>query len=206
MINCFIPIKSYSERIKDKNFLIFNGKKLYTHIINASIESNSFDHIYIDTDSKEIEEFALSKNCKLITRKPELSLDTANGNDLLNHHQSLVDCDYYFQLFATAPNLKPDSIKNCVESLVKNQKKYDSILTVKKHFGWFWYNNIPVTYRPSVLPRSQDSKPILEETTGLYGITKEALLKCRCRIGHKPFFYELTGEECVDIDWQKDLK
>jgi N-acylneuraminate cytidylyltransferase len=56
------------------------------------------------------------------------------------------------------------------------------------------------------LPRSQDSKPILEETTGLYGITKEALIKCRCRIGNNPFFYELTGEECVDIDWQKDLK
>lgn len=206
MINCFIPIKSYSERIKNKNFLIFNGQKLYTHIINSSVNSKSFDNIYIDTDSKEIEEFAISKKCKIIKRKVELSSNFANGNDLLNYHQSIIDCDYYFQLFATAPNLKPESIKNCVDFLVKNSEKYDSILTVKKHFGWFWYNNMPVTYRPSILPRSQDSKPIIEETTGLYGIRKDSLVKNRCRIGASPYFYELTGEECLDIDWEKDLK
>ena len=56
-------------------------------------------------------------------------------------------------------------------------KKYDSILTANKIFTWFWFKNKPVNYNPKILPRSQDAKPIIMETTGLYGIRAQALKK-----------------------------
>lgn len=206
MINCFIPIKSYSERVKNKNFLNYKGDSLYTHIIKSSLESNAFDNVFIDTDSEEVSLFASSVGCKVIERKKELASNLANGNDLLNYHSSIVDSDYYFQLFATAPNLKPDSITKCVETLVNESHKYDSIFTVQKDYGWYWFKGLPVNYRPSLLPRSQDSDAIFKETTGLYGITRESLLKYKCRIGLSPYMYELQGEETKDIDWEQDLK
>lgn len=204
-VNAFIPIKSYSERIKGKNFLLYKDKPLYQHIIQSAIKSDCFDNVYVDTDSEEIVEFSLGLSCKTITRLPELARNNASGNDLLNYHASMVESDYYFQLFATSPNISVDSIRKCVDILT-NTEENDSIFTVKKHYGWFWYNGMPVTYRPSILPRSQDIEPIYEETTGLYGICKQSLLNYRSRVGKSPFFFELPDNECLDIDWPEDIK
>ena len=205
-VAAFIPIKSNSERVKGKNFRPLNGKKLYEYIVEHSIEADVFDEIYIDTNSEEIFEYAQKQGCKIIERKPELTRNTANGNDLLCYQYDLhPQYDYYFQLFATAPYLQSSSIKSCVENLI-NSNEYDSCFTAVKHNGFFWLNNTSVNYRPCILPRSQDLVPMVEETTGLYGITASALSKYRCRIGAKPYIEFVSKFEAVDINTEEDLK
>lgn len=205
-IACFIPIKTNSERVKGKNFRQLNEKKLYEYIIEHVIEADVFDDIFIDTNSDEIEIYAKEHGCVPIKRKEELAKSTANGNDLLNYHLDLYpNYDFYFQLFATAPYLQPNTIKSCVEKLI-NSVDHDSIFTSIKHQGFFWQNNMPINYRPSVLPRSQDMLPVIEETTGLYGISREALKRYSCRIGAKPYIYFVDKFEAVDINTEEDLK
>lgn len=48
--------------------------------------------------------------------------------------------------------------------------------------------------------------PVLEETTGLYGITKAALDKYRCRIGRNPYVQIVDKFEAVDINTEDDFK
>ena len=67
-------------------------------------------------------------------------------------------------------------------------------------------NQTPINYRPGILPRSQDLQPMIEETTGLYGISREALKKYRCRIGRKPYIHFVSKFEAVDINTEQDLK
>ena len=124
---------------------------------------------------------------------------------MLNYHAKIVDADIYFQLFITSPLLKVKTINKCIKFL-KNNKKYDSILTTKSIYSWFWFKKKPVNYNPQILPRSQDAVPIVNETTGLYGIKRKALEKNKCRIGKKPFFFEVSDEECIDLDNNKDFK
>jgi N-acylneuraminate cytidylyltransferase len=203
---CFVPIKANSERVKGKNFRILNGKKLYEYICEHIKEANVFDDVYIDTNSEEIAEYAQKMGFKTIERKPELALNTANGNDLLiEHFLSHPEYDYYFQLFATAPYLQPKTIKTCVEKLVSSVE-HDSCFTATENHGFFWLNNNPVNYRPGVLPRSQDMAPVFEESTGFYGISKKALDKYRCRIGAKPIIHIIDKFEAVDINTEEDLK
>lgn len=203
---CFIPIKANSERVPGKNFRVLNGKKLYEYIIEHSLEADAFDDIIIDTNSDEIKKFAEKLGCKVIERREELARNTANGNDLLNYHfEKFPEYDYYFQLFATAPYLQPSSIKACVDKLT-NSNEYDSCFTAIKHQGFFWLNNTSINYRPCILPRSQDMLPVVEETTGLYGITRQALVKYRCRIGAKPYIHFVSKFEAVDINTEEDLK
>ena len=205
-IACFIPIKSNSERVPGKNFRVLNGKKLYEYIIEHSTLSGVFDDIFIDTNSNEIKKFAENLGCKVIERREELARNTANGNDLLNHHFELFpDYDYYFQLFATAPYLQPSSIKACADALT-GSSVYDSCFTAVKHQGFFWLNNTSINYRPCILPRSQDMLPVVEETTGLYGITRQALEKYRCRIGARPYIHFVSKFEAVDINTEEDLR
>lgn len=205
-IACFIPIKANSERVPGKNFRILCGKPLYKHIIEHAIEAACFDDIYVDTNSEEIVEYCNQMNVKIIERKEELTKNTANGNDLLNYHFSLYpDYDYYFQLFATAPFLQPNSIKKAVNTLV-GSAEYDSTFTALEEHSFYWYCGTPINYRPCILPRSQDMEPVIEETTGLYGMSQKALDKYKCRIGARPFICLVNKFEAVDINNEDDLK
>ena len=96
------------------------------------------------------------------------------------------------------------TINECIKILKKN-KKIDSILTVHKIYSWFWFKNKPVNYNPKMLPRSQDALPITQETTGLYGIRKKKKKKYQCRIGKKPFFFEVNKKEALDLDTSEDF-
>ena len=49
-------------------------------------------------------------------------------------------------------------------------------------------------------------EPVIEETTGMYGIAAESLDKYRCRIGRSPFVQLVNKFEAVDINTEDDLK
>jgi CMP-N-acetylneuraminic acid synthetase len=199
-----VPIKKNSKRVKNKNFKNINGLPLYK-ITLKKLKKCKFDEIYVDSDSKEIENFCNLEGIKFIKRKPFLATDKANGNDLLNYHRKLIDADYYFQILITSPLLRIKTINNCI-SYLKKSKKYDSIFTTQKFKTFFWFKDRPVNYLPKELPRSQDLKPLIIETTSLYGIKKKSLDKYKCRIGKKPYFYEVDDFEAVDLNNKKDFE
>ena len=203
-IVAIVPIKLKSKRLKNKNFKKINGRPLYKYLLDK-LKFTNFDEIYVDSNSSEIEEYCKLKNYKFIKRLPKLAHDNANGNDLLNYHSKIINADIYFQLFITAPLLKIKTINNCIKK-IKKSKKYDSILTSKSVQTWFWYKGKPVNYDPKILPRSQDADPLVFETTGLYGIRKKILLSKKARIGNKPYFYEVSDEEAIDLDNLKDFE
>ena len=194
-IVAIIPIKSNSKRIPGKNFKIVKGKPLYRYLLDK-LDKTNFDEIYIDSDSKEIEKYCKQKGFNFIKRLNYLRKDNANGNDLLNYHSTIIKADIYLQLFITSPLLKISTINKCI-SILKKNKKYDSIFTIKKIHSWFWFKNKPVNYKPKILPRSQDAKPIIQETTGIYGIKKNTIKKVKCRIGNRPYLLEVGDEESI---------
>ena len=203
---CFIPIKANSERVPGKNFRVLNGKKLYQYICEHVKSANVFDDVYVDTNSEEIATYAVEQGFGVIERKPELAQNTANGNDLLvYHYQQFPQYDYYFQLFATAPYLQPETIRTCVEKLTSSEE-YDSCFTATENHGFYWLANSPINYRPGILPRSQDMLAVVEETTGLYGICRASLERYRCRIGRKPYIHTVSKFEAVDINTEEDLE
>lgn len=203
---CFIPIKANSERIPGKNLRVLNGKKLYQYICENVKEANVFDDIYIDTNSNEVAEYAKSMGFHVIERKPELAQNTANGNDLLVYHfEQFPVYDYYFQLFATAPYMQPETIRACYHRLISSEE-YDSCFTALENHSFYWFAGTPINYRPGILPRSQDMMPVVEETTGLYGIANESLARYRCRIGRKPYIHYVSKFEAVDINTEEDFK
>jgi CMP-N-acetylneuraminic acid synthetase len=204
-IVAIIPIKSKSSRVKRKNFIkIKKNKPLYKFFLEKVLKCN-FDQIFVDTDSIEIINFCNKRKINIIKRKKSLAQDNANGNDLLNYHAKIIKSDLYFQLFITAPLLSVETINKCIY-LLKMKKKFDSIFTCHKIFSWFWFNDRPINYKPKILPRSQDAKPIVMETTGLYGIRKKTLKKHKCRIGQKPYFFEVSKKESLDLDTKEDFK
>ena len=206
-IVAIIPIKKDSQRVKKKNFRKINGLPLYKITLDK-LKKCKFDEVYVDSDSDIIKRYCKKKNINFIRRKPFLAKESANGNHLLLHHAKIINADVYFQIFITSPLLKISTINKCIE-ILKNRvkkKKNDSILTIQKIYSWFWFNKKPINYNPRILPRSQDAKPVILETTGLYGITRNSLNKFKSRIGKKPYFFEVNNDENIDLDNEKDFK
>jgi CMP-N-acetylneuraminic acid synthetase len=199
-----IPVKSYSERIPRKNFREFCGVPLYENFFKKLAPTNPFDEVYVDTDSVEIKEVADEYNFQVLDRPEYLTKDDANGNDLIMHALEKIEADYYFQLFVTAPLLRPDSISEAVRVLESSE--HDSVLTATEEHTWYWFEGDPVNYDPMVLPRSQDAEPVIRESTGLYGIEREALVEYEARIGEDPHFLIVDDVEGVDIDNELALK
>jgi len=203
---CFIPIKARSTRVPGKNLRELNGKRLFEYIVDSVVESKVFSSVYVDTDCGEVVDYAKLKGCKIINRDPELATDSANGNDLLNYwYENYPNYDFYFQLFATSPFTKKQTIIDCVDILSKTIE-YDSVFTAYEECGWYWFSKKPINYDPKVLPRSQDAKKVFSETTALYGITNNALQDMKCRIGKNPYFYFVDEIESVDIDSNFDFQ
>jgi CMP-N-acetylneuraminic acid synthetase len=202
----FIPIKSHSERVPGKNFRAWKGRPLYQWIVTRALDAGCFADVFVDTDSTVAAEFAASAGAQVIHRLPALASNSANGNDLLCHHlDTRPGFDAYFQLFATAPELRSSTIAECVRKLDARQAEFDSIFTVCRESGWFWINDRIPLYRPSILPRSQDWEGLLKESTGLYGILAPSLARLRERIGARPILHEIARSEAVDIDTPEDM-
>ena len=49
-----IPAKSFSSRIKNKNFKIFCGKSMIEYPYDSAVKSKLFDKIHISTESEII--------------------------------------------------------------------------------------------------------------------------------------------------------
>jgi CMP-N-acetylneuraminic acid synthetase len=165
---------------------------------------NPFDAVFINTDSAEVSRAAEKYEFGVIERPEYLSKDDANGNDLLLYDASKIDAEYYFQMFVTAPLLRPKTIYDCHNILI-NSEEVDSIFTVENDTTWYWQDGSPLNYNPKELPRSQDVEPIYKESTGLYGISSEALKITKCRIGNNPHLHVIDSVEAVDVDEKIDL-
>ena len=69
---CIIPIKSFSQRVKNKNFKLIGKKPLFKIIIDKIIKAKCFDKIIIDSDSDIIKKFCIKKNIKYMERHHSL--------------------------------------------------------------------------------------------------------------------------------------
>ncbi len=198
-----IPIKHSSERVPGKNLRRLGKKPLYQHIVSACIEADCFDKIVVDTDSPDILEFYRSSESVYTVERPlELTKDGVNGNDLMVRSRELFPgFSHYFQAFATAPFLKPETIRRCVRDICHT----DSVFTAQDVHDFIWVGDVPLI-RPGVLPRSQDVNYLTKETTGLYGITFDALDKYKCRIGAYPEPVLVSDIEAIDINTEMDFK
>lgn len=208
------PIKAYSERVPRKNFHLVNGTPLYKILPARAQLSGVFDTVVIDSDSQEILDWAAHVGIVPLRRRPEHATDAANGNTLLRYHVNRFnDYDYYWQGFVTTPFVSIDTIKEmalalqCGKPLAhRAYTQCDSVMTVTEHRGFFWSaDGRPLTYRPEVMPRTQDVQAIYKEVHGLFGVTAGGFRETRTRAGQSPYFYVLPANESVDVDWPADV-
>lgn len=133
-IICFIPARSGSTRIKNKNIRLINGRPLIYWTVSKAIKSKKFDKIIFSSDSKKYYQILLKylKQNKLITKR--LIFDHRNivhsstKSKIFDYIKSdltkkfdLKSNDLLVQLLPTCPMRSVNSIVKAIKLSLKNK-------------------------------------------------------------------------------------
>ncbi len=199
-----MPMRHNSERVPGKNYRAFgDGRPLYQHVLDSMVACKSIDKIVIDTDSPTSKEQCAEKypDVLILDRPEHLRPGTTPMNEVLLHDMSQVPSRFYLQTHSTNPLLKSETINKAVETFLANYPSYDSLFSVTAFRTRLWDAlTRAVNHNPAILLRTQDLPPFYEENSNIYIYEGEHLKKTRSRLGVRPFMFEMSPWEAIDID------
>ena len=142
----FIPARSGSKRIPDKNIKLLNGHPLLAYSIRAAIDSGIFDAIICATDSEKYAEIAVKYGAEVpFLRSNQISDDKSPDIDwVVSMLQQLKSKGREYDVFSilrpTSPFRLPTTIQRAWQSFIEDPKA-DSLRAIEKckqHPGKMW--------------------------------------------------------------------
>lgn len=142
----FIPARSGSKRVPDKNIKLLNGHPMLTYTVRAAIDSGVFDSVICATDSEIYADVARHYGAEVpFLRSSEISGDKSPDIEwvvwMLNMlKQSGREFEIFSILRPTSPFRLPDTIRRAWELFI-NDPTADSLRAIEKckqHPGKMW--------------------------------------------------------------------
>jgi CMP-N,N'-diacetyllegionaminic acid synthase len=217
----FIPARSGSKRIKNKNIINFNGKPLLAHTILAAKKSKIFNRIVVVTDSKKYQTIAKKFGAEVPFLRPKkISLDISPDIEWVKFaikKLKLNQDEIFFILRPTSPFRTSKTIKRAWNLFNKNKKKIDSVRAVeicKQHPGKMWISkgsfikplvNKKINGTPYHSNQFKILPTIYVQNASLEISFVKNVIKKNSISGKKimPFFTK--NLEGIDINYQEDL-
>ena len=208
-INVFLPCKKNSSRVKNKNKKKFADVyfELVKIKLNHLINSKLINKIYLSTNDLQIIDYAKKlKNDKIIIHKrKDNSLSTSNTTTqkLINHASEIIPDGHILWTHVTSPLINSKTYDKIILRYKKALKtNYDSLMTITTLKGFFWNKKGPINYdfKKKKWPKTQDTSTIYRINSGVFLSSKNNYIREKNRIGKKPFFYQLSRLEGIDID------
>ncbi len=198
----FVPIKLESQRLPGKNLLPLMGKPMCYHIFETLLKSKYTYNTYVYCSDESIKEY-IPQKVEFLKRPKRLDKDEVKGLEIYQEFIKEVKADVYVLAHATSPFLKTKSIDNAIEKVLSGS--YDSAFSAQKIQTFSWYNGKPINYTLGDIPKTQDIKPVLVETSGFY-IFRENIIEGGRRTGEKHWIEIVSNIEAIDIDEKEDYE
>ncbi len=208
-INFLLPMKGHSERVPNKNLKLFNDKPLYHSVMIELLRSKYLNKILVNTDSDQIANDIKTNfpGVEIIWRPKNLQGDFTSMNKIIEYDLTQVTGDLFLQTHSTNPLLKTTTIDDAIDFFLNSAQNYDSIFSVTKwQTRFYWEDGTPVNHNPKELLRTQDLPPIFEENSNFYIFTRNSFGATQKRLGKKPFMFEMSPIEAIDIDTEFNFK
>lgn len=202
-IVAIMPIKLINERCPGKNTRLLGGKPLLQYELDNLKKTGLCDSINVFCSDEAVIPY-LPDYVDFLKRPEYLDLPTSNFNQIFDCFMEIKDADIYVYAHATAPFITVATMIHCIEAVKSGN--YDSAFCAVRLQDYLWQDGEPLNFDASNLPRTQDLKPIYQETSGVYVFTKQVYRKYRRRIGKKPFIKKVSFKEAIDIDNPEDFE
>lgn len=205
-----MPMKAISERVPGKNLKEFDGRPLYSVMLDVLLRSKYIQEVIINTDGEDLKNSILERypeKVLVLNRKEEICGNYVSMNKIIEHDINAVEADIYVQTHSTNPLLKVESIDRAIEKMLEKLKENElaSVFSVTKVQKRFYTKDAkPLNHDPKMLV-TQHLEPMFEENSCFYVFTKKSFLDNDSRIGRYPYMIELDKIESTDIDDPEDF-
>ena len=207
-----IPARGGSTRLKDKNIRELGGKPLIQWMVEAVLDSNEFDDVYVSTDSDKIFDAIKHLPIKRHVRPAKNATVKATAlNAMLDMMNDIPKYDVFAYFLPTCPFLKSKYIKDGVSKLTES---VDSVVSVS-------YYEEPIQL--ACIKKGDDLIPIFDNLTsgltnskfiqkyvkpngGFYISHWNKLLKSRNFFKGNVKGVVIPNDILVDIDYEDDLQ
>lgn len=211
-----IPARSGSKGLKDKNILSLKGKPLISYTIEAAINSEIFDNVFVSTDSEEYKNIAQGFGADIpFLRSSEISGDNASTTDAVI--EALDNFRIMGKTYDTIAILQPTSplrnhvhIKEAYDLFLSKKANAVVSLTEAEHSP-LWCNkvkndlNIDNFIELNNTPR-QSLEKYYRINGAIYIAKTDYYLKYNNLYKEKCFAYIMEKKYSVDIDDIFDFK
>lgn len=201
----FMPAKSSSERLPNKNLMVLDGEILFRRKLRQLLACRFIDDVYLDTDSDEIAAMADDLPVKRIVRPAALATNETDGHGLFAFEcQQAGDADIYIQALCTAPFIDEAALKRAFGQLQADLLA-DSLVAVRSQKQYCWSEGRPL-YGDGRVPNSIDLPATTVEAMSLYMVRRGAEgPPPHRRFGVRPVMFEVSETEAVDINTIEDV-
>ena len=203
-LNCvaLIPLRGGSKGIKNKNIKPFFNKPLCCWALEAALNSNEIEAVFVSTDSEKIKKTVLDfdSRVEIIDRPDHLASDEATTESVMLHFSNECSFNSLVTIQATSPMLKASDLDSAVSDF--NKKGYDSLFSAVRTKRFFWEEESPnpINYDHMNRPRRQDFNGLLMENGAFYITSKELLTRTQNRLGGVIGYYEMSEENSLELD------
>ena len=139
-----IPARSGSQRVRNKNIKLLNGKPLICYAIDAAKKSKMLTDIYVNTDSNEIGEIGINTGIKFYKRPKHLGSDTATSDEYNYDFFKTINPDLLVQVNPVCPFITGRDIDEIIQFYFDNS--CDSLVTVREERYQAFYNGTPINF------------------------------------------------------------
>lgn len=200
----FVPVKLNNERAPGKNTKRFyDGTPLITHFLKTLVQVPEIDELYVFCSKEEIKDYMVP-GVRFLKRPESLDTKEAAPQDIISTFMSMVDADVYMVCHCTSPFVKAERFSECIHKVC--EEGYDSAFTGEKIQRLMWHDGQPLNFDAANVPRTQDLPVYYNEVSAAYVFKKETFETLHRRIGLNPYICEVSGVECVDIDYPEDFE
>jgi CMP-N-acetylneuraminic acid synthetase/predicted dehydrogenase len=216
----YIPARSGSKSIKDKNLVDLGGIPLIAHTIIAAKGSKYVDRVIVSTDSEKYAEISRKYGAETpFIRPAELATDTSSEMLTTLHlidwieKNDIEKYDLIVKLEPTSPLRITDDIDRAIEK--QDEKNCDSVITITEtSTPQDWINTLPedesmIGFRKKISEGlNRQEMPKYYQLDGLVYVAKWNQIKDK-----KSWYEAVTSfasitpkERAVDVDSQMDLE
>jgi len=140
-----IAARGGSKRLPRKNILEFLGRPIIHYVIEAAQQSGLFDLVVVSTEDDEIKKCVEVTKCEVHHRSPELATDAVEVPDVVRevlnfYHEKGRVFEYMCNLYATAPMLNADDIRNSYQLMLSEGADYCTAVTKFSESPFFAYD------------------------------------------------------------------
>jgi CMP-N,N'-diacetyllegionaminic acid synthase len=209
----YIPARSGSKSIIDKNIVDVCGKPLIAYSIEVGKKSKYVDRIIVSTDSEKYADIAKEYGAESPFLRPdELASDNAVEIDVIIHLMKWLEehegkkYDIVVKLEPTSALRLAEDVDKAIEKLI--EKDSDSVVSVSESLTHpYWMNTLPDDHsmkdfiRPDALRKNRQELPVFYQLDGVVYVAKwDAIKDHRTWLAGNCFATITPEERAIDVD------